>query len=321
MISIVIPVYNVENYLLKCLDSCFTQSYVNIEVLAINDGSSDASGEILNSYAQKEKRLRVFHQANAGVVVARNIGIANAKGEWLMFVDSDDYIPEDSAKVLLETAIKSNAEIVSGILYNEYQGKSKKDRLLQSVGVSKCDRASALLSYQMHFSLSGKIFKSYLLNNIQTNSELKIGEDAFMVIQLCENANCITTIDNLVYCYVYRDSSVTHSPNKTAVESKLKFIILVIKYYSGKEYYMERHFQIALAQFIINESFGYICMGGDYGLITQELKRQLSDSLNNVEACRNIPKWRIIMFKVFNISPNIGRFYRFLFMKFRLLFR
>lgn len=95
LVSVIIPVYNVENYLQKCLDSCFSQTYANIEVVAINDGSTDTSGEVLDEYAANESRLKVFHQQNKGVVYARNWVLLILKVNISCFVVSDDFIEKD----------------------------------------------------------------------------------------------------------------------------------------------------------------------------------------------------------------------------------
>ena len=90
IVTIIVPVYNAEKYLHKCIDSILTQTYTDFELLLINDGSKDNSGTICNEYAMKDSRIRVFHKENAGVSKARNMGLDNAKGEWITFVDSDD---------------------------------------------------------------------------------------------------------------------------------------------------------------------------------------------------------------------------------------
>src|SRR5690606_22590995 len=95
-VSVIIPVYNTENYLRECLDSILAQTFTDFEVLLINDGSTDSSGKICDEYAEKDSRIKVFHKENGGVSSARNLGLDNAKGEWICFVDSDDEILQDA---------------------------------------------------------------------------------------------------------------------------------------------------------------------------------------------------------------------------------
>ena len=104
MISIIVPVYNAHNTLKRCLDSILKQDFKDIQIIAINDGSSDDSLDILKEYAFIDKRIEVINQENQGVSVARNNGIASAKGEYIMFVDSDDYVEPDYCKLMLDKA-------------------------------------------------------------------------------------------------------------------------------------------------------------------------------------------------------------------------
>ena len=97
-ISVIIPVYNTEKFLHRCIDSILTQTYTDFELLLIDDGSKDSSGSICDEYAEKDSRVRVFHKENGGVSSARNLGLDNAWGEWITFVDSDDYIEENFLK-------------------------------------------------------------------------------------------------------------------------------------------------------------------------------------------------------------------------------
>lgn len=111
MISIIIPVYNSANFLDKCISSVLSQSYTNFELLLINDGSTDLSGEICDYYAQNDSRVKVIHKTNGGASSARNIGLDQAKGEWITFVDSDDWVHEDFLKKRYELAIAEDADV------------------------------------------------------------------------------------------------------------------------------------------------------------------------------------------------------------------
>lgn len=322
MVSIIIPVYNTEHYLVKCLDSCFVQSYSDIEVIAINDGSTDGSGDILDDYAKKEPRLRVFHQSNAGVVVARNVGITAAKGEWLMFVDSDDYIHMDAFIVLHDCATAKNADIVFGRLCVDVRG-SLRSVLGGSVDLcSKKTIACALMQNQLTTSLCGKLFKASLFDDLEIAEHLKIGEDAYMIIQLFQNAKTISSIQDIVYYYYQRSNSVMHHPSKSDLASHLVFIDMVIHFYSTKDYYTDNAFKDALAWFILKEYFSYLRMGGDYAdLLSQKRDVVINNNLQNKTAISLTPLWRILMLKSYILSPVLGNIYRFCFVKLRSLLR
>lgn len=118
-ISIIVPVYNVEQYISQCLNSLINQTEQDIEIILIDDGSTDKSGDICDEYAKYDKRISVMHQKNKGQSVARNKGLEIARGEYIMFVDSDDYIAEDACKILYIAAISNKADIVNADILNE----------------------------------------------------------------------------------------------------------------------------------------------------------------------------------------------------------
>lgn len=129
LVSIIIPVYNVEKYLAQCLDSIINQTYQDIEIICINDGSTDSSKNILEKYASKDERFQLINQINQGSSVARNVGMRKASGKYLMFVDGDDWIDLNTCEKAVETAQKYDADLVFWSYKREYDGKSK-DKLM-----------------------------------------------------------------------------------------------------------------------------------------------------------------------------------------------
>lgn len=118
-VSIIVPVYNVENYIKECLDSLIGQTMKEIEIILVDDGSTDFSGRICEQYAKEDFRINVLHQKNSGQSVARNKGVNVATGKYIMFVDSDDYVVNDACEVLYNTAVKNNADVVTADILNE----------------------------------------------------------------------------------------------------------------------------------------------------------------------------------------------------------
>ena len=110
-ISIIIPVYNVENYIERCIDSLISQSYINLEIILVDDGSTDKSGEICDRYAVVDNRIKVIHIKNSGRGEARNIGLSQANGQYIGFVDSDDWVEKDLYKYLIENIEETKADI------------------------------------------------------------------------------------------------------------------------------------------------------------------------------------------------------------------
>ena len=117
-ISIIVPVYNVKEYLRECLESLVNQSFENYEIIIINDGSTDGSDLICQKYKERYENIRYYSQSNKGQSAARNLGVRKSKGEYILFVDSDDYIVKDACRVLYKSAIKYDVDIVIGDILN-----------------------------------------------------------------------------------------------------------------------------------------------------------------------------------------------------------
>ncbi len=123
LISIIIPVYNVERYLRECIDSIIAQTYKNLEIILVDDGSSDKSGEICDEYSKKDSRIKVIHKKNGGLSDARNVALDITKGDYIGFIDSDDYIEKDMFQILYNLAEEYNAEISSISFYKMLENK------------------------------------------------------------------------------------------------------------------------------------------------------------------------------------------------------
>ena len=129
LISVIVPVYNVEDYLCQCLDSILRQSYKNLQIILVDDGSTDQSGKICDEYGKKDKRIEIIHKANGGLSDARNVGLASATGKFIAFVDSDDYIADTLYETLLGKIRLSNAPIaMCGFWAVDEGGKKIPDR-------------------------------------------------------------------------------------------------------------------------------------------------------------------------------------------------
>lgn len=169
LISIVVPIYNVEKYLNRCIDSVINQTYKNLEIILVDDGSNDNSGMICDQYAKKDKRIRVIHQDNAGQAAARNLGIELARGKYLAFVDSDDYITLDYIEYLYNLLIKYNADMSIcsyRIITNKKIVDAKQDYFELEYNTSNCLN-DMLLSRNLTVSPCMKLYKKDLIKNIK----------------------------------------------------------------------------------------------------------------------------------------------------------
>ncbi len=214
-ISIIVPVYNGEKVLKRCIDSILLQSYSNFEVIIINDGSRDKSINIINEYKEKDNRVKVIDNENRGVSESRNIGIEYSRGEYIQFVDCDDYIERDMIKDILESIENSNADLVmTGIIidieslnntstsiqtfkYKNVQGKS-------NIAMAVLERLDGAYVH----SLWNKIFKRDIIieNNIRMDENINLGEDLIFNLEYLNKCRNVIFDDKCYYHYCMKDS-------------------------------------------------------------------------------------------------------------------
>lgn len=212
IISVVVPVYNVEKYLPECIDSIISQTYSNIEIILIDDGSTDSSGNICDNYSKKDKRIKVIHKENTGLSDSRNLGINLSKGNLITFIDSDDIIDKNMLEVLYKNMKKEKADI-SIIAYSILTKKGCKCPLLPHIYMKLNSKDAIDYSYRMkYFSVSawGKLYKKHLFNNIKYPTK-KICEDQYTTYKLFYKSNIIVYDSSPLYFYRCRKSSITNS--------------------------------------------------------------------------------------------------------------
>ena len=218
LISIVVPIYNAETYLNQCIKSIIEQSYKNIEIILINDGSTDDSGIICDEYAQKDIRIKVIHNKNQGVSISRNIGIQEARGEYISFVDADDFISKKYVEILYQLIIKDNAQISTVGNDEYYEGKMiKTSKGIRKVLHSEEAIKMILKERDMTHVCWGKMYKKELFDDedIKFDSTMKIGEDLKIIIPIIEKCKKIS-IDTREKLYHYRknEKSITQQKGK-----------------------------------------------------------------------------------------------------------
>lgn len=214
MISVIVPVYNAEKYLDRCIKSILSQTYTDIELLLIDDGSTDSSGSICDKYAQQNSCIRVFHKSNEGVSIARNLGIDKAVGEFLFFLDSDDWLQDDACEVLLQNMQDSNADcVVCG--FNQSHGyiwAPSFNKIYTDIDDLQNDFVYWLNSELLSSSVN-KLYKKRLIK-LNFPVDMSFGEDLIFSLNYIKECNRITFITNPLYQHeVYNSTSLTHSFN------------------------------------------------------------------------------------------------------------
>ncbi|QFK73371.1 glycosyltransferase [Pradoshia sp. D12] len=229
MVSIIVPVYNAEKYLEKCINSVLNQSFKCFELILINDGSTDNSGNLCDEYSKKDPRVKVIHQTNSGPSIARNTGINNAVGKYIQFVDSDDTISFDMTEKLVKAINEDIQLVICGYnLINNHKNNSYIQQVTPSIiGVyhkkQLIDRFGEFYNNYLINPLWNKLFNVELLKefDIWFIEDLKMGEDLLFNLEYIKVCNNINIINNHYYNYlVINNNSLTSSFQKDLYENQ-----------------------------------------------------------------------------------------------------
>ena len=232
-ISIIIPVHNVSVYLERSLESVINQTYPKLEIIIINDGSTDDSGSICDYYAKLDNRIKVIHQKNQGVSSARNQGLEIAKGNWIGFVDPDDAIKQNMYEKMLYAAQNDNTQVAL-CCFESYEISGRKRNIIWSGSsiIRKVDALEGIVSEQRFAkSVCNKLFSSKLIGKTRFNEKVKCGEDHLFVVELLvKMSGSISYIPECLY-QVYRRkgsaSAVYHPHRLDAVEVSERVLKIV----------------------------------------------------------------------------------------------
>ena len=217
MISVIIPVYNIVEYVCFCIESVIAQTCSDLEIIIIDDGSTDGSGAICDAYAAKDNRIQVIHQQNKGLVCARNIGLKRATGDYISFVDGDDYIHPQMMEVLLNALINSDPNVGFSMIYGEKIFQMKDPEPVHSIrhrSINKEELLDFLYSdsesdWQYHV-VWNKLYKKTLIENLLFRQTA--AEDTEFNNRIFQRTNKAILVDACLYYYIQRTGSLMHQP-------------------------------------------------------------------------------------------------------------
>ena len=298
-VSIVIPMYNSEQYISACLNTCINQTHSAIEVLVVDDGSTDQSLDIVKKYQCKDERIHVVSQSNKGLVETRKVGVKNALYDLIVFLDADDTLENDAISLLIRQYIKTGADLVLANFlvetekkklifepYNTYQYGLTAEGVLKSVLIK--DAAPTIW---------GKLIKKDVFLQTNTPSDITIGEDVVTLFQILLNKSLkISYIDDYIYHYIQRPSSMVNKKSKIIVDKRLKLLEWIDNYYcinlkSTCQY--ERYYYF----FILNEYFSLLKDGAKYAdieCIIKQVKPELSSYYSQIVKRMGLIRWGLI---------------------------
>lgn len=216
LISILVPVYNTQRYLQDCLESITVQTYTNFEAIIVDDGSTDQSGAICEEYALKDNRFKVLHQKNSGVTMARIAAFENSRGEYITFVDSDDFVSSDYLEKLVRYMIEDDADMVSCefnrvrnnmvVGSNNYITGTFQDETLRNFVSNVFFYCKQTKEFGIHPGLATKMVKrKFVLEGLALGKDLWLGEDMIAVFYILSRCNMLVALPNKLYNYVEHD--------------------------------------------------------------------------------------------------------------------
>ena len=299
LLSIIVPIYNAEKYLHRCVDSLLAQTYSDIEVLLINDGSSDSSGAICDEYAQKDSRVRVFHKENSGVSNSRNLGIDKALGSWITFVDADDWFDVNTIATCKEYLTAYDlVRFSSSFVYDCHCLKVREIDIEDFTSVDEF--FTALISRRTLIQVWGGFYRTDIIkqNKLYFDVELKNGEDWLFLMEYTLYATTIKSINLPLYYYnVYNESSCTNTMTVSKIFEVVSSFKKISEVLAGDERYRSSVFEgkISLMSFYILGIFLQ-------GLSSRDLLYYREKLFNIVSSC---PTFRDILSSKLPFSEKV----------------
>ena len=281
-VSVIVPIYNVEKYIKKCLNSLVNQTLQEIQIILVNDGSKDKSGEIAKEYAQTYKnKILYLEKENGGLSDARNYGIPYAEGEYIAFIDSDAYIDENAYEEMYDKAKKENSDYVECDFIWEYPNKNKIDRYKEYTDLKEMFKNVRVVAWN-------KLIKKEIIlkNNLYFPKGLRY-EDVEFTYKLIPYLNKISYISKPFIHYVQRDNSIINNQNARNAEI-FEVLDNVIKYYREKNIYEDykEEIEYTYARYVLCRSFTRMCKIRDKN-VKKRLLKEVWENLNT-----KFPKWK-----------------------------
>ena len=319
-VSIIVPVYNVEKYLEKCLKSLISQSYKNIEIILIDDGSKDNSGRICDEYKRKDSRIKVIHKENAGVSEARNSGIQKSTGKYLCFVDADDFVMDNYVEYMHQLIVKDSSDIaICTKMFSNFNEKQTSEEVIENLdGENAIIR---ILNYRMPIGVYSRIFKKDLIedNRIRFLKDIYMGEGFNFNVACFQKAKKVIVSNYKVY--YYRRNNATSATTKFSIkkcENSLyamkvmrdNLIIRTERVINSWEYALWRTY---------SDAFDYMCLGNEKKDNLEKFKEYKYFIKNNYRIYKKIDiskkdKYRAILMGIFpEIIPFILKCRRFIY--------
>ncbi|WP_273838841.1 glycosyltransferase family 2 protein [Providencia rettgeri] len=313
-ISIIIPVYNVENYIEKCINSVKSQSFTDFECLIIDDGSPDNSIPIAKTLIQDDTRFTIYQQKNIGLGPARNTGLNYATGKYIVFIDSDDYIEKDYLFELINKIKLENADICTcDVKLVDGNGEKIKEFINQP---DKYREKNDILNTQLYIAnwAWNKIYKKECFENTRFASHIQTFEDVYITFQILYNRK-ITSVNKLLYNYVHREGSISHSLKPTLLHDRLaitqnhkNFLIKNNLFDKNKDYYDFAYLKNYIAYTIVMLARYSMDYKSDVNKLKSQIEKKQFTYKKIIKSINKDPRIGISIL-VFKISPSLFKLF------------
>ena len=304
LVSIIVPVYGVEKYIIRCIESILSQTYKNFELIIVDDGSLDLSGQLCEEYLTKDERIVVIHNNNRGQGFARNIGLEIATGDYITFVDSDDYIHKDYIYIMLLLSEYTKADIVQSKINITDKTDLNTNYDINKLSYYMISGKSAPNTYDYKVAPCAKLYKKFLLKNIRFG-RWKVNEDDAIYYRIAYGADKVCILDVYLYNYYQTPNSVMRNSKKD------KLLDYIDIYYERIRFYEKNEDKLALLK--TRERFCLILMLNYINYVknktnTADLERLLrifKEQYAFVRESENVSVVRKFIYGIFNIIPNM----------------
>lgn len=261
-VSIIIAAYNIQDYIARCLNSVINQTYKNLDIIIVNDGSTDETLSIIQSYENNDKRIKIINQNNMGLLASRKIGFTHATGDYVLFIDGDDWLEINAIQVMYEAMMKDDFDIIQCKYYMKYDnGKSVKDLDKTLGAIEPSTLIDRLLLCDINHNVWTKLIKmDYIkVNDIHFMNDITFGEDLAFTYELFIRNPKVCVIDDCLYNYYQRSNSLTNeiSPKVLEINKVLQYISqdlikrdLYNNYTQHFDYFVYRHSYLTYRNFI-----------------------------------------------------------------------
>lgn len=320
-VSIIVTAYNAEKFISNCLESCVNQTCLNTEIIVVDDGSVDKTSVVVTDFSNNDPRVRLITKKNEGLVEARKTGVSNAKGEFVFFIDADDYIENNTIEELLK--YDDYDIIIGGIVIESNNGSTNYIQHTNrfKFDMTRCGIYANYLSKDITASLCGRLIRKNLILGFDTPSEMTIGEDVITNFIILKSDDIkIKLVERQFYHYVQYPTSMVNKKSNLRLDKRILYVNWIVNHLKCNNLLNNSLIMKTLPYFVMSEYYTYLRDGGspDYN---PTFYRDVILSFTDERVIKLLPFWQRMMINIFSYSSTAGRIYRFVFLKLRSLIK